>query len=160
MGSNGASFELTVRDATAADAADVADLLAQLGYPLTLEEARSRLSRDGDHVILAESAGETVGLLALSVQVQITHALPVARVTAMVVRDSARRRGAGRVLMERAARLARELGCEGIELTSATRPGREAAHRFYEALGYRRTSIRFWRPLRPASSPRPTRADG
>lgn len=138
---------IVVRAATAVDAAAVAGLLGQLGYPMPIEEARSRLSRATRLVVLAESAGEALGLLELTFQQQITHSRPLARVTALVVSDSARRHGVGRRLMERAADLARGEDCEGIELTSAIRPEREASHQFYEALGYRRTSYRFWRPL-------------
>ena len=138
---------LTLRSAVGHDAAVVGDLLGQLGYPVSPEEALSRLSREGARVILAEAAGEALGLLELTIQLQITHARPVARVTAMVVRDSARRHGVGRRLMERAAELARAEGCEGIELTSGIQPERQDAHRFYEALGFERASYKFWRPL-------------
>jgi GNAT superfamily N-acetyltransferase len=138
---------IIVRHATVVDAASVADLLGQLGYPMPLNEAQSRLRRATDHLILAESAGEALGLHELTFQHQITHGRPLARVTAMVVHDSARRHGVGRHLMEKAVELARARGCEGIELTSAIRPEREASHRFYEALGYQRSSYRFWRPL-------------
>ncbi|HKA09846.1 MAG TPA: GNAT family N-acetyltransferase [Candidatus Dormibacteraeota bacterium] len=138
---------LTLRPAVTDDAQVVADLLGQLGYPVSADEARSRLNRDGAHVILAEAAGEALGLLEVTIHHQITHARPLARVTAMVVRDSARRQGAGRQLMEHAAELARATSCEGIELTSGLRPERLPAHRFYEALGYQRTSYRFWHPL-------------
>jgi len=98
-----------------------------------------------------------VGLAALATGWQLPHARPLARVTALVVRASARGRGAGRRLMARAEQLAREAGCEGVELTSGLGPDREAAHRLYEALGYRRTSYRFCHRLdldRP-----PTRGD-
>lgn len=148
VASNGSPVHpLTVRSAVAGDAAAVALLLGQLGYPMATMEAVSRLNREGARVILAEAAGEALGLLELTVQLQITHARPVARVTAMVVRDSARRRGVGRRLMERAAELARAGGCEGIELTSGLQPERQDAHRFYKALGYERASYKFWRPL-------------
>lgn len=140
---------LTVREATAADAAAVAELLDQLGYPMSVEEARRRLDRDGDRVLLAESTGDVVGLLALAVQLPIARARPLARITAMVVRDSKRRHGVGRSLMERAEELARAAGCEGIELTSGIRPERDDAHRFYESLGYERSAYRFWLPLHP-----------
>lgn len=138
---------LIVREATAADAAAVAELLDQLGYLMSVEEARRRLGRDGDRVLLAESMGDAVGLLALAVQLPIARARPLARITAMVVRDSKRRHGVGRRLMERAEELARAAGCEGIELTSGIRPERQDAHHFYESLGYERSSYRFWLPL-------------
>jgi GNAT superfamily N-acetyltransferase len=57
----------------------------------------------------------------------------------MVVLGSVRRRGVGRRLMESAAGAAREVGCEGIELTAPITPDRADAHRFYEDLGYVRT---------------------
>jgi len=138
---------IIVRRASVVDAASAADLLGQLGYPMPVNEAQSRLRRATDHVLLAESGGEALGLLELTFQRQITHGRPLARVTALVVHDSARRNGVGRHLMEKAAELARARGCEEIEVTSAIRPEREASHRFYEALGYQRSSYRFWRPL-------------
>lgn len=152
MGSRRAALELKeravkLRAAGATDAAVVAGLLGVLGYPISTEEAKARLARDADQVVLADSEGEVLGLLALSVQPQITHPRPVARVTALVVRESARRRGVGRLLMDRAAELARAHGCDGIELTSAIAPERGDSHRFYEALGYQRMSYRFWRRL-------------
>jgi hypothetical protein len=44
---------------------------------------------------------------------------------------------------------ARELGCEGVELTSGLRPEREAAHAFNLGFGFERTSYRYWLPLDP-----------
>lgn len=140
-------MSVTVRDATTADAAAVAELLGELGYPAPPGEAAKRLRRPGERVLLADSEQLVVGLVALTIGPMLEHARPVARVTALVVRESSRRLGVGRRLMARAEELARDGGCAGIELTSAMRPEREAAHRFYEALGYERTSYRFWRPL-------------
>lgn len=137
----------SVRDAAPADAADVAELLGQLGYPTSAAEARVRLATGDERVLLAEVGGRVLGLLAVTTRRSITHAHPVARVTAMVVRDSARRQGVGRLLMDSAARLALAEGCESIELTSGIRPERDAAHRFYRSLGYEPSSYCFWRRL-------------
>lgn len=138
---------MTIRDATAADAAAVAALLGELGYPAASGEVVARLRRPGQRVLLAESEGRAVGLAALDIGSQLHHAGPVARVTALVVSEPARGLGAGRRLMTRAEDLAREAGCEGIELTSGIRPEREKAHHLYQALGYERTSYRFYRRL-------------
>jgi ribosomal protein S18 acetylase RimI-like enzyme len=59
----------------------------------------------------------------------------------LVVDPNQRRRGAGRLLMEHAERIATEAGCELVELTSAI--DRADAHAFYRALGYEATSLRF-----------------
>jgi ribosomal protein S18 acetylase RimI-like enzyme len=143
---SGPAPPLTLREAAAADAGAAAELLAELGYPVSAGQVRARLGRGGERVLLAESAGRALGLLALAIQPQLVHARPVARVTALVVGAGTRRRGVGRRLMERAAELARAGGCEGVELTTAIRPEREEAHRLY-ALGYERTSYRFWLPF-------------
>lgn len=138
---------MRIRDATPADAEDVAGLLGELGYPAAAGEVAARLQRPDERVLLAEADGRAVGLAAVAVGSLLQHPTPIARVTALVVSAPARGLGAGRRLMARAEELAREAGCGGIELTSGMRPEREAAHRFYEALGYERTSYRFWRPL-------------
>jgi len=138
---------VTIRDATAADAAEVAALLGELGYPTSAGEAAERLGRSDGRVLVAESEGRVVGVAALAVAPQLHYAAPVARVTTLVVSEPARGCGAGRRLMARAEELAREAGCHDIELTSGIRLEREAAHRFYEALGYERTSYHFHRRL-------------
>jgi ribosomal protein S18 acetylase RimI-like enzyme len=73
--------------------------------------------------------------------------------TAMIVGASHRRLGVGRRLVEVAVAHARNEGCDGIELTSGLRPEREAAHRFYEALGFERTSYRYWKGLSSSDLP-------
>ena len=140
-------MSVTVRDATTADAAAVVGLLGELGYPTPPGEAAKRMLRIGERVLLAESDGLVVGLASLTNGPMLEHARPVARVTALVVHAPARGLGVGRRLMARVEELARDAGCAGIELTSAIRPERDAAHRFYEMLGYERTSYRFWRTL-------------
>ncbi|HET9986518.1 MAG TPA: GNAT family N-acetyltransferase [Longimicrobiales bacterium] len=49
------------------------------------------------------------------------------------------------VLVDRIQAIARERGCERIEVNSAEH--REAAHRFYGALGYVPKSVRFQKRL-------------
>jgi GNAT superfamily N-acetyltransferase len=127
----------------------VAELLAELGYPISGTEAAKRLQRGAETVFVAASGPRLLGLIAVSSQLAIARAGPVARVTAMVVREDARHRGHGRLLMERAVEWAAVAGCEGIELTSGLRPEREGAHVFYERFGFTRTSFRFWLPLPP-----------
>jgi aminoglycoside 6'-N-acetyltransferase I len=140
---------VTIRDASLADAGAIASLLTELGYPVGAADAARRLERGHERVVVAVREGEVVGLLSIWMALPLTRSLPVARITALVVSPAARRHGAGRALMSRAAELAGEAGCEGIELTSGERPERAAAHRFYESLGYRVTSRRYWLPLRP-----------
>lgn len=137
----------TIRDARPGDAEGVAALLAELGYPVEVEEAGRRLASAAEQVLVADDGGRLAGLVAVVIGSQILAARPLARVTALVVRSDARRTGTGRRLMDAAVDLARERGCAGVELTSGIRPEREASHRFYEAYGFHRTSYRFSLPL-------------
>jgi GNAT superfamily N-acetyltransferase len=66
-------------------------------------------------------------------------------VTALVVSTHFRGRGTGTRLLAGAADFARERKCAGIEITSAEH--RLDAHRFYQQLGFSRTSFRFFRSL-------------
>jgi GNAT superfamily N-acetyltransferase len=144
---------IVIRDVVPDDALQVAELLTELGYPANAAEAAERLARGTETVFVAAHGSRLLGLLSIWSQLPIARAQPTARVTAMVVRSEARHRGLGKLLIERAVEWARSTACEGIELTSAMRPEREDAHRFYENRGFQRTSYRFWLPLSKAEHP-------
>ena len=138
---------MTIRDAGPADAAQVAELLGELGYPVDPPEARRRLQRGTERVLAAADGDRLLGLAAVAVSASLTTDRPLARLTALVVRPDARRTGVGRRLMDEAIALARAAGCAGLELTSGVGPERAASHRFYAAYGFQRSSFRFWLPL-------------
>lgn len=141
--------EIRLRDATAADVDSLAPLLEQLGYPTevdTLRQRFARVSASGERVIVAEAGADIVGLMTVHPCLHLLHRpRPVARITTLVVRDSARGTGVGRALVGEAERIGRAEGCEMIEVTSNMR--RDDAHAFYERLGYDRTSYRFGRKI-------------
>ena len=138
---------MRIREASGDDAAEVAALVNELGYPLDEAAAVQRITRGTERVLVAEEDGELLGLATVTTAAILIYAHPIARLTALVVRASARRRGVGRRLVEEAVEVARQLGCEGLELTSGLRPERHDAHRFSEALGFDRTAYRYWLPL-------------
>jgi GNAT superfamily N-acetyltransferase len=75
------------------------------------------------------------------------------RLVALVIDERYRGRGVGRSLLARVEAAARARGCLLMEVTSAAH--RDAAHRFYEAAGYRdsrRGAMRFTKFL-PAPPP-------
>ena len=104
-----------------------------------------RLDRRDPVFVLDDEEGTAIGLIALHLGPQLHRALPVARITALVVTDARRGRDQGLVLVQHAIGLARERGCGLIELTS--RLERQAAHGFYEAAGFTRTAHRLSRDL-------------
>ena len=130
---------LTIRVATPNDAARLAELSTQLGYPATSENILGRLGQilgDREHAVFVAEARERAYVVAW-VHVLVTHVLEEdsqAEIAGLVVDEAWRGRGAGRLLMERAEQWAREQGCRAVRLRSNVI--RAEAHAFYEKLGY------------------------
>lgn len=138
-----------LRRATAGDAAAVAALVTELGYPATAADVHDRI----DHslrskkscLLVAEAAGEVIGLVSAELVPYFPNGSTVCRLTTLVVSSRHRGRGVGAMLLAGAAEFAREHRCWGIELTSAMH--RVDAHRFYERAGFSRHSYRFFKTL-------------
>lgn len=141
-------MDLTIRDAQAADAEQIAALLAQLGYPTQASAVESRLERlrvVGDRVVVAELDGGVVGLAHLQVAPAIERDRPAGKIGALVVDEARRGRGIGRALVEELEAEARARGCELLFLTTSER--RADAHAFYERVGLEQTGRRYARTL-------------
>lgn len=138
-----------LRPAGEADAKHVALLMSELGYPSTEADVKDRLHRSMSSqtscCLVAQSAGEVVGLMSAELVPYFPTGTTLCRVTSLVVSSQQRRRGIGERLIAAAADFARAQKCSGLELTSAER--RADAHRFYERLGFSRTAFRFFRTL-------------
>jgi len=132
-----ASYE--IRRAQLGDAAEMARLAAQLGYPMTVVQMTERLAAllpNGRHCIAVAASGEH---LLGRVHVEHRSSLELgdrAELMALVVDSSARRRGLGRELVEYAEAWGRARGL--AVLTVRSNAAREVSHPFYEALGYAR----------------------
>jgi GNAT superfamily N-acetyltransferase len=143
---------VTVREARPEDAAAIAALLGELGYPADPEAVAERLARmgPGDAVLIADG-----GLVALHRIPLLAEGGALARITAFVVAAGHRRTGLGTALLTAAEEVARTWGCDRIEVASGRRPEREAAHAFYLAAGFEETtrrSARYWKELSPPPS--------
>jgi N-acetylglutamate synthase-like GNAT family acetyltransferase len=140
---------VTIRDADVDDAEPVASLVAQLGYPASAETIRERLLRlaesEVDRFVVAERDGAVVGLAGLHVSHTIEYDGPAAKLSAIVVEETERRRGIGEALVAELEREARSRGCCLIFLTTAERRG--GAHAFYRRVGFEETGRRFAKPL-------------
>ena len=139
---------LVVRDASPSDAAAVAALLAELGYPTDAATAAHRLeslAALGDRALIALDGDDALGLVTVHRTPVLHRPSSVGRITALVVSASARGRGVGRALVDAAERILMDAGCEMVEVTSNQK--RTDAHAFYERLGYSNTSFKFARRL-------------
>jgi N-acetylglutamate synthase-like GNAT family acetyltransferase len=137
---------VSVRRAAPDDSVGIALLLGQLGYPVEPERVRARLDRLDAEPWVAVAGDEIIGLAAVQMMHVLQRDAPVARLTALVVRDDARRRGVARRLLEVVESRARDAGCEHLHVTSAER--RADAHEAYRALGLSDTGRRFGKALR------------
>jgi len=144
-----ASAAVALREPTPEDAAAIASLLGELGYPSTPEQATERLARiaadPSTLALVAEVDGEVAGLAALHVQNLVERDEPGCEVAALVVGERFRRRGIGELLMRAIEDEARARGGRHLVLNTAHR--RADAHAFYEALGYEHTGRRYAKEL-------------
>jgi GNAT superfamily N-acetyltransferase len=134
------------------DAARLAILLEQLGFPATERDVRLRmdywLGDRASALIGADDDGSLVGMAALHVTPLLEITGKFGRLAALVVDETSRGRGVGRLLIDGVEERARAEGCLFVEVTSSNH--RAPAHLFYERLGFvdtRDESRRFIRQL-------------
>ena len=139
---------LSLRPAEPGDSAALAGLIGQLDYKPTADEVADRLARmaaEDRLVLVAELDGAVVGCLSTSTMRVLHRPRPVGRISMMVVDAALRSQGIGAVLVRAAEQALAAQGCYMVEVTSHVR--RTEAHRFYERLGYERTSVRLAKEL-------------
>ena len=130
-----------IRSATVADAAEIARLSAQLGYPADEQVFAARLRRLLDspvHAVLvaADADGPLAGFIALEQRITLELGERV-EIVGLVVDGETRRGGVGRSLVAAAERWTRDRGL--VEVFLRSNVVRPEAHPFYERLGYLRT---------------------
>jgi predicted N-acetyltransferase YhbS len=139
---------VSIRPAAPDDSAAVARLIEQLDYDVSAGDVAARLAAmqaEGRVVLVAELDGAVVGCLSTSVMGVLHRPASVGRISMMVVDAGARNRGIGAQMVRAAEETLRGQGCYMVEVTSHMRRG--DAHRFYERLGYEKTSVRLMRML-------------
>jgi GNAT superfamily N-acetyltransferase len=137
-----------IRAATGADSAALARLIGQLGYTAAASDIAGRLAAmgaEGRLVLVAEFDGAVIGCLSTSTMRVLHRPAPVGRISMMVVDEALRGRGIGAAMLRAAEEALAGQGCYMVEVTSQVR--RIDAHRFYERLGYERTSVRLAKEL-------------
>jgi GNAT superfamily N-acetyltransferase len=128
-----------IRPATTSDAAAVADLSAQLGYPTDEQTVAMRiglLTSRPDHVVLVAVGAEDrpVGWIHLERSWSLAEDSQVV-IGGLVVSEADRSAGIGAELIQAGERWARGHG--GTRMVVRTRTTRQRAHRFYEREGFR-----------------------
>jgi ribosomal protein S18 acetylase RimI-like enzyme len=143
---------VTVRRAEAGDAESVLALMEELGRPAVAPDPSrqgavfvAHLEREDAAVFVAESDGRIVGAASFWVRPRLNWTSPEAWIPDLIVSSPHRRRGAARRLLDACAAEARARGCHVLRLESG--PQRAAAHRLYEAYGFRHFARAYELPL-------------
>jgi GNAT superfamily N-acetyltransferase len=134
----GTDNKVRVRRARGADAAAIAELSGQLGYPTTVGEMQGRLrdvlkDREGACFVAVDAAGKVMGWI----HVSVTPLLEVERraeVNGLVVDQRVRSLGAGAVLLAAGENWARRRRSRTMSVRSNVL--RRRAHGFYLRNGY------------------------
>jgi GNAT superfamily N-acetyltransferase len=129
---------IKIRRAKSSDAAQIAELTGQLGYPATAKEIAQRLRRikpSSQHAVLVAESSEqkVIGWLHVSVSPLIEVQLR-AEVNGLIVAGDERGRGTGALLLRAAEHWARRQGCKNMSVRSNVI--RERAHQFYLRQSY------------------------
>ena len=130
---------MRIRQAVSSDADAIARLTTELGYPADPEQILSRLEMllrsDLYFIAVAEDASGAVGWVAAE-QRLLLESGERAEIVGLVVSAGNRRAGIGTALVQAAEAWARSRGFAAINVRSNVL--RDAAHEFYERLGYTR----------------------
>ena len=146
------SEPVVIRNAEDRDADAVSALFAVLGHPCPSEEVRRRIAvfseAPGHRFLVAEVDGAVVGFAAANTAESPRRPGKNGDVSALAVEETHQRKGIGRLLVRTIEDWLRSEGAVRVRLTSASHRT-ETAHRFYPALGYRQTGVRFDKDLTP-----------
>ncbi|HEY2396046.1 MAG TPA: GNAT family N-acetyltransferase [Rudaea sp.] len=133
-----ASQRFSIRPARAEDAAALAQLSTQLGYPVDAptigaRHAQARARDIGEVFVASDAEGNVVGWTHVVPRLHIEE-VPFAELAGLVVADTARSVGVGALLLHVAEAWAKQHGFTRLRVRSNV--VRERAHRFYLREGY------------------------
>ena len=114
--------------------------LSPTAGPIVKDDLIELIASEASHLLMAEKEGRYIGTLTL-----VLFKIPTgnsARIEDLVVADHERGQGTGRLLIEQALALARDLGAGTVSLTS--NPSREAANALYPSIGFQRLNTRVY----------------
>ena len=140
---------VSTRRAETADAAALADLMTQLGYPTRTSEMEMRMEgifADRNYgTFVAVSEGKVCGMIGTRISCSYEHNNPGGAILALVISENMRGRGVGQALIGAAENDFAQRNIRRVAVYSHFR--RTDAHEFYEKLGYTKNGFRLIKEL-------------
>ena len=141
--------DVGVRRAEMSDAAALAELMTQLGYPTRTSEMEMRMEViRGDKnyaTFVAVKGGKVCGMIGTYCGYSYEHNNPGGRILALVVAEGMRGHGVGGLLIAAAENNLAERNIRRVAVYTHLR--RTEAHEFYEKAGYTKNGFRFVKEL-------------
>jgi GNAT superfamily N-acetyltransferase len=132
--------QVNIRDANEGDVEALTLLMNDLSYPTTLAEMQVRFKAISVHpdykTIVAVMDNEIVGMAGLHKGTFYEKNGMYLRILAFVVKQNARNKGIGKLLIKASEDWAVEQGLHTVIINSGNRDDRKAAHIFYHKMGY------------------------
>lgn len=142
-------ISVAVRRAELADAAPLAELMTQLGYPTRTSEMEMRMeaicSDKTYATFVAVTDGKVCGMIGTSTRYSYEHNSAGAVIMALIVAENARGRGVGHALIKAAEEDLAERNIRRVAVYTHFR--RTDAHEFYEKVGYVKNGFRLIKEL-------------
>jgi GNAT superfamily N-acetyltransferase len=140
--------EVAIREMQTGDSDAVAGLMLELGHPVDAATVGMNLrliqSLSPLHTaFVAVKRRGVVGVISAFATPVLHRPHPIGRISILVVTDSLTGQGIGTALLLRVETFLRSLGCDRIEVTSASH--RLQTHEYYRRRGYVQQGVRFVR---------------
>ena len=143
------AVDVAIRRAEKSDAAALADLMTQLGYPTRASEMEMRMeaiSADKNYAtFVAVNEGKLCGMIGTRISHSYEHNNPGGAILALVVSDKMRGRGVGQALIAAAENDFAHKNIRRVAVYTHFR--RTDAHEFYEKAGYAKNGFRLVKEL-------------
>jgi GNAT superfamily N-acetyltransferase len=129
-----------IRPAVSADIPALAFLMNELGYATSTQDMRTRYAALAAHpdyaTWVAVIDDQVIGMIGLIRQLYYEKNGIYIRIGALVINSHYRKKGIGKLLMQKAENWAVETGASQVLLNSGNREERKDAHAFYQRLGF------------------------
>ena len=140
-----------IRKAKAEDFSTVFSLIKELWPQIkfsrqTAHELYTRFLKSKNQIQLVMEEDETIiGYAAVHMRESFEEQGTVGYLSELIITEKQRGEGKGTSLLEETMKRAKQKGCKELQFPSTFK--RERAHRFYEQLGFNKTSYFFWKEL-------------